>query len=344
MNTSEDGYKLIKMFEGCKLTAYRPTPDSNFTIGWGNEGTFYDGRPIVEGMTISQQEADDDFAFTMHNEIDPLVRSHFNAQNQDEFDACASWVYNVRHDKLRKGEYTLPKLVNLADRSPETIDEIIGFWLKYYRTPGAENGLYRRRIIEVCKFLGLPWNAPAVLGTVRTIMAGQDPEPVFQMAEAIYDQMDADSQTAALNNAQLEKLGGTPEQPVPKGTPSPKPKKVKAVATPKLDPAKPAKPMEQSVTAKGLAQQKAGADQVIVGTVTTTMAGVATAREVTKGIKEVNATAADVKGILFGITIEQLAMLGLLVGGIWLVVGVIRWQTGRIRKAVGRAEAEQAKI
>jgi len=344
MNTSEDGYELIKMFEGCKLTAYRPVPGGNWTIGWGNEGKLYDGRPIVEGMTISQQEADDDFAFTMYNEVDPLVRSYFNTQSQDEFDACASWIYNINWPRLRQGRYSLPDIVNQADRSADTVDAIIDKWLQYHKTPGAYDGLYRRRIIELCKFMSLPWNTPAILGTVRTIKAGEDPEPVFQMAEAIYDQMNVDDQTAALNNAQLEKLGGTPEQPVPKGTPSVKPKKAKAVETPKLNPSAEPKPMEQSTTAKGMAQQKAGADQVIVGTVTTTMAGVATAREVTKGIKEVNATAADVRGILFGITIEQLAMLGLLVGAIWLTVGVIRWQTGRIRKAVGRAEATEAKI
>ena len=344
MNTSEDGYRLIQLFEGCKLQAYQPVPGGNWTIGWGNEGKLYDGRPIVEGMTISQQEADDDFAFTMYNEIDPLVNAYMNPQNQDEFDACASWVYNIRHDKLRKLEYTLPKLVNLADRSPDTIDQIIDFWLKYYRTPGAENGLYRRRIIEVCKFLGLPWNAPAVLGMVRTISAGSDPEPVFQMAEAIYGQMDADNQTAALNNAELERLGGTPEQPVPKDTPSVKPKKVKTVVAPKLDPAKPAKPMEQSVTAKGMAQEKAGRDQLLTGAVTTTVAGVGMVKEVTSGVKDVSDTAHGAASFFLGLSLSDLITIAALVGVIWLVVGVIRWQTGRIRKAVGRAEAEQAKI
>ena len=161
MNTSEDGYRLIQLFEGCKLTAYRPVPGGNWTIGWGNEGKLYDGRPIVEGMTISQQEADDDFAFTMYNEVDPLVRSYFNTQGQAEFDACASWVYNIKWDKLRRGEYTLPKLVNLADRSPNTIDDIIEMWLKYHKTPGAYDGLYRRRIIELCKFMSPPFSAPS---------------------------------------------------------------------------------------------------------------------------------------------------------------------------------------
>lgn len=334
MNTSEDGYELIKMFEGCKLKAYKPTPNSNWTIGWGNEGKLYDGRPIVEGMTISQQEADDDFAFTMYNEIDPLVNAYMNPQNQDEFDACASWVYNIRHDKLRKLEYTLPKLVNLADRSPDTIDEIIDFWLKYYRTPGAENGLYRRRIIEVCKFLGLPWNAPAVLGTVRTIMAGQDPEPVFQMAEAIYDQMNADDQTAALNNAQLEKLGGTPEQPVPKGTPSVKPRKAKAVETPKLDaaPEKEVVRMEDSGTHKNLSNADTGKEIVVTGGIVST--GVmATVPVMDRVAKFIEGTKPE--------TIYMTVGLGL---GLFMVIGGVRWWWGRMGAYRERQNTTRVKV
>ena len=334
MNTSEDGYELIKTFEGCKLEAYQPVPGGNWTIGWGNEGKFYDGRPIVEGMTISQQEADDDFAFTMYNEVDPLVRAYFNAQNQGEFDACASWTYNIRHDKLRKGEYTLPKLVNLADRTPGTIDEIIDFWLKYYRTPGAENGLYRRRIIEVCKFLGLPWNAPAVLGTVRTIAAGADPEPVFQMAEAIYDQMDADGQTAALNNAELEKLGGTPEQPVPKGTPSVKPKKVKTVETPKLDaaPEKEVVPMEQSGTHKNLSNADTGKEIVVTGGIVST--GVmATVPVMDRVAKFIEGTKPE--------TIYMTVGLGL---GLFMVIGGVRWWWGRMGAYRERQNTTRVKV
>lgn len=334
MNTSEDGYRLIQLFEGCKLEAYQPVPGGNWTIGWGNEGKLYDGRPIVEGMTISQQEADDDFAFTMYNEIDPLVNAYMNPQNQDEFDACASWVYNIRHDKLRKLEYTLPKLVNLADRSPDTIDQIIDFWLKYYRTPGAENGLYRRRIIEVCKFLGLPWNAPAVLGMVRTISAGADPEPVFQMAEAIYDQMDADNQTAALNNAQLEKLGGTPEQPVPKGMPSVKPKKVKAVETPKLDATheKEVVPMEQSGTHKNLSNADTGKEIVVTGGIVST--GVmATVPVMDRVAKFIEGTKPE--------TIYMTVGLGL---GLFMVIGGVRWWWGRMGAYRERQNTTRVKV
>jgi GH24 family phage-related lysozyme (muramidase) len=368
-HTSDDEIESIAIKEGFREKAYRPGPGSNLTIGYGQEHALFPETPgeipVTEDLVIDEKTAKEALYFFVYNVVDPLVTEHFNPQNQDEHDACASFVYNIRQDKLRRNEYTLPKLVCRADRSPEAIQEIIDQWLVYCLTPGFESGLFRRRLIEVLKFLGLPWDAPSVLGLIRTVRvanrgrgehlagaayihptgkleANVDPDYIIDMAEAVYDAMTPDEQTAALNDAQLEALGGKPSEPVPKATP--KANKVKVVEAPKLKPDAPPKPMEQSTTAKGMAQQKAGADQVIVGTVTTTMAGVATAREVTKGIKEVNATAEDVKGILFGITIEQLAMLGLLVGGVWLAVGLIRWQSGRIRKAVGRAEAEVAKI
>lgn len=272
MNTSENGYELIKRFEACRLKAYQPVPGANWTIGWGREGKLYDGRPVVQGLTITQQEADDDFAYCMYNEVDPMVKAHFNCQNQDEFDAAASWVYNIRWDKLRRGEYSLPNLVNRADRSPEAVDQIIDLWLKYHKTPGAETGLYRRRIIELCAFMGLPWNAPAVLGQLAMIRAGDDPEPVFAAAEHLYEQLDENAQTAALNNKQAKALGGKPVEYVPPDTPIVKPKvRAKPVETPALPPEPEAVPMEKSGTHKNLSNADTGKEIVATGAVTTTV-------------------------------------------------------------------------
>ena len=368
-HTSDDEIESIALKEGFRAKAYRPGPTSNLTIGYGQEHALFPGTtgeiPVTEDLEIDEHTAKQALYFFTYNVVDPLVSEHFNPQNQAEHDACASFVYNIKLSKLKRGEYTLPKLVCRADRGPDALQEILEKWWEYCLTPGFETGLARRRIIETIKFLGYPLT-PAVMGMIMSLRvanltrgerlenaaythptgkfeASIDPNYILDMAES-YDDLSENDQTAALNNAEARDLGADVEVYIPPDTPKVKPKKVKAVETPKLNPSAEPKPMEQSTTAKGMAQQKAGADQVIVGTVTTTMAGVATAREVTKGIKEVNATAADVKGILFGITLEQLAMLGLMVGGIWLIVGLVRWQAGRIRKAVGRAEAEQAKI
>ncbi|NDC31802.1 MAG: lysozyme, partial [Bacteroidetes bacterium] len=51
------GLRLIKKFEGCKLTAYT-CPAGLVTIGYGN--TFYkDGSKIKLGDKITQQQAED---------------------------------------------------------------------------------------------------------------------------------------------------------------------------------------------------------------------------------------------------------------------------------------------
>ena len=48
------GLALIKRFEGCRLTAYKPVPTEKYwTIGWGHYGP-----DVREGDRITQAEAD----------------------------------------------------------------------------------------------------------------------------------------------------------------------------------------------------------------------------------------------------------------------------------------------
>ena len=50
----EAGLALIKQFEGCRLTAYKPVSTEKYwTIGWGHYGP-----EVEEGQTITQAEAD----------------------------------------------------------------------------------------------------------------------------------------------------------------------------------------------------------------------------------------------------------------------------------------------
>jgi GH24 family phage-related lysozyme (muramidase) len=167
--TSPAGYDLIRRFEGCeeklpdgRIRSYKKGADPQ-TIGWGQTGQMPDGRRVVPGLIITQQEADDALQYFVRNVTEPLVRKHFVCRSQAEFDACVSWVYNVSAAKLEAGKYSLPQLVNTKDRNIEALVEL---WLRYIHTPGFENGLYKRRIAEVLMFLGLPWNAPSVWGYV----------------------------------------------------------------------------------------------------------------------------------------------------------------------------------
>ena len=92
MQTSELGINLIKEFEGCKLTAY-PDVVGVWTIGFGT--TRIDGKPVVKGMTCTQQNAEaylrDDlraFEQVITSVLPGLIPQY-------QFDACVCLTYNI---------------------------------------------------------------------------------------------------------------------------------------------------------------------------------------------------------------------------------------------------------
>jgi len=171
-HTSDDEIESIALKEGFRAKAYRPGPTSNLTIGYGQEHALFPGTtgeiPVTEDLEIDEHTAKQALYFFTYNVVDPLVSEHFNPQNQAEHDACASFVYNIKLSKLKRGEYTLPKLVCRADRGPDALQEILEKWWEYCLTPGFETGLARRRIIETIKFLGYPLT-PAVMGMIMSL-------------------------------------------------------------------------------------------------------------------------------------------------------------------------------
>ena len=188
--TSPAGMELIKRFEGCaerlpdgRLKAYKK-PGDPWTIGWGITGAMPDGRPVTDGLVITQQEADTALEWFVRSVSDPLTRKHFNAQSQAEFDALSSWVFNINQGKLERGEYSLPALVNLRARD---LDAVIAKWIQY-KNPGTifEQGLYRRRLAELCMFFGWPWHfaLSAVLKRENgNIVDMTPPDYILELAE-----------------------------------------------------------------------------------------------------------------------------------------------------------------
>jgi len=263
--TSPAGYDLIRRFEGCeeklpdgRIRSYKKGADPQ-TIGWGQTGQMPDGRRVVPGLIITQQEADDALQYFVRNVTEPLVRKHFVCRSQAEFDACVSWVYNVSAAKLEAGKYSLPQLVNTKDRNIEALVEL---WLRYIHTPGFENGLYKRRIAEVLMFLGLPWNAPSVWGYVskaryKTREGTVDPtDPWFilelaEQAKPIASLPDPPKPAKPVVPVKVEPL---PEvKPEPQiGTKPISPKTVQPSEVPyKIDPNAGLKPLEESERAIG---------------------------------------------------------------------------------------------
>ena len=265
--TSKAGYDLIKRFEGCELTAYKKGADP-WTVGWGITGAMPDGRPVTEGLTISQKEADEALEWFVRNVSDPLVRKHFNAKSQAEFDALSSWTYNLNHAKLERGQYSLPALVNQRERD---LNALIGKWVEYVNPKTIfEQGLYRRRLAEVCMFLGLPWHfaLSASLKRINGIVADRtDPFYIIDLAEAardaakpvpsLPDPPKAPKPVVPVETKPLPEIAKAPEpaKPTAKKPPSPNTKTPAQVG---LDPNAGLKHVSESQRARGWMYQQFG--------------------------------------------------------------------------------------
>ena len=88
------GLALIKQFEGCRLTAYKPVPTETYwTIGWGHYGP-----DVREGQTITQAQADAMLAADCQRFADAVDNPAYcplTAQlNANQRDALISFTFN----------------------------------------------------------------------------------------------------------------------------------------------------------------------------------------------------------------------------------------------------------
>lgn len=155
---SQNGLRLIKSFEGCRLTAYddlqpnlKLTASSlikgTLTIGWGHTGN------VQIGQTITQEQADYLFENDLKRYVtyvnDEQYVSSTKKLNQNQFDALVSFCYNCGPGNLKKLCYN----VNL-----DTISTNI---LKYNKAKGQVLlGLVRRREAEKQLFIAPVVSAP----------------------------------------------------------------------------------------------------------------------------------------------------------------------------------------
>ena len=106
------GLALIKQFEGCRLTAYKPVPTETYwTIGWGHYGP-----DVREGQTITQAQADAMLAADCQRFADAVDNPAYcplTAQlNANQRDALISFTCNCGAGCLKtlcKGR-TLPQI------------------------------------------------------------------------------------------------------------------------------------------------------------------------------------------------------------------------------------------
>jgi lysozyme len=130
------------MFEGYKAKAYL-CPASVVTIGWGS--TMYtDGRKIKLGDTINEQQAEDILMWELKNKS---IALHGLNLNQNQFDSCLSFIYNVGIGAFTKSTLRKKILVDINDSA------IKSEFMKWNKATVAGKlielkGLTRRRTAE----------------------------------------------------------------------------------------------------------------------------------------------------------------------------------------------------
>lgn len=141
MKTNENGKNLIKSFESCRLSAYKDATGT-LTIGWGHTGSI-DGIPIYDGLTISQQKADELFYIDLER-FENHVNGYHDKYNftSNEFSALVSFAYNVG------------SITQLTAKGTRTKTQIANAMLKYVYSKGVKlKGLVNRRTKERNLFL-----------------------------------------------------------------------------------------------------------------------------------------------------------------------------------------------
>lgn len=88
MKISEQGIALIKLFEGCRLTAYK-CPAGIWTIGYGHT------ENVRESDKITQSQAEAYLVEDLSKYEKNVAKYAKYKWNQNEFDALVSFAYNV---------------------------------------------------------------------------------------------------------------------------------------------------------------------------------------------------------------------------------------------------------
>jgi lysozyme len=104
MKISDEGFDLIKHFEGCELEAYKCAAGV-WTIGYGHT------KDVQEGDVWNKEKAD----FMLWRELEDEYEVYVNDLvtvpiNQCQFDALVSWVYNLGPANLKSS--TMLKKLN----------------------------------------------------------------------------------------------------------------------------------------------------------------------------------------------------------------------------------------
>jgi lysozyme len=277
-------YDLVKFMESGdepELEAYQQLGDI-VTIGFGHTGKIYDvltgqTRPLRLGDRITLEEAHRLFEQMDAPEAENRVDLFFPniPLTQGQRNALFSFCYNLRYVTIR--DSTLRRLINAGDWTRETLIE---WWVKY-RNPKTqfEEGLYRRRILELCLWFGCEADVAERESWAAELRRDQhskeidrqtDPELVIMRAETASDAKRLADVRIAESSRPVEQVEATSpvaedkamtpggatspvivDEPLPEIAPKPAPKK-KAEPYRDYDPTAPEKDMALSKRFWGL--------------------------------------------------------------------------------------------
>ena len=146
MIPSKNCIDLVKKFEGLFLKSYY-CPASIVTIGWGST-MYQDGRKIKMGDVITLAQAEELLMWELNKKT---IALHGLNLNQNQFDACLSFIYNLGIGAFNKS--TLLKKIKVNPDDATIKDEFMK-WNKA-RVNGQLvelKGLTNRRKFEVALY------------------------------------------------------------------------------------------------------------------------------------------------------------------------------------------------
>jgi lysozyme len=136
--TGDAGKAIIKAQEGLRLKAYQDT-GGIWTIGYGHT------RGVKPGMVITEAQADD-FLTADLEEAEAAVRKLFPSTTQSQFDALASFTFNLGEGQV--GKSTLRTLHNAGNYAGAANE--FGRWV--FDNSVKLNGLIKRRAAEAALY------------------------------------------------------------------------------------------------------------------------------------------------------------------------------------------------
>ena len=145
LNISEKGYAIIRQFEGLRLKAYKDG-GGVWTIGYGTI-KYPNGQAVKSGDTCTEAQAEQ-WLKSDCKWVDACLDKYVTATiNQNQFDALASFVYNIGESQFRTS--TLLKMLNAGSfaLAASNFDR----WI--YDNGKVEKGLVSRRAMEKKLFL-----------------------------------------------------------------------------------------------------------------------------------------------------------------------------------------------